>query len=94
MPTDRPSRTPARNRLAKPLPERWRQWLVEHGVPRRKYTAVVTAHMADGTSVEEVVVEEGWIVAIGVGRLADDRFEQIIHFDPLSIVSLELTQTV
>ena len=34
------SKTPPRNRLAKILPEEWRQFLVAHGAPKRKYTAV------------------------------------------------------
>ncbi len=91
---DRPTRTPARNRLAKPLPERWRQWLVEQGVPRRKYTAVVLVHLTTDETVEEVVIEEGWIVAVGIERLQHDVFEQLIAFDPLFIGSLELTQVV
>ena len=45
-----PARTPIRNRLAKPLPARWRQWLVGHGVPKRKYTAVCAATLDDGGS--------------------------------------------
>ena len=88
------SRTPPRNRLAKPLPDRWRYWLVDEGVPKRKYTAVVTVALADGRRVDEVIIEEGWIVAIGLERLADDVFEQAIDFDPLFIEAVELVQAV
>jgi hypothetical protein len=91
--TDRPSRTPRRNRLAKPLPERWRQWLVKQGVPRRKYTAVVRVMLAE-LLVENVVIEEGWIIATDLDRLAADRFEQVIDFDPERIESMELVQVV
>ena len=37
------SKTPPRNRLAKVLPEEWRKFLVDNGVPKRKYTAVLRA---------------------------------------------------
>ena len=87
------SRTPPRNRLAKPLPDRWRRWLVDHGVPRRKYTAVVAATLADGRVIHDVVIEEGWIIAVGLDALAD-AFEQPIPLAPDSITSLTLTQTV
>jgi len=58
------SKTPPRNRLAKVLPEEWRKHLVAHGVPKRKYTAVLRATLAGGRVVEEMIVEEGWIVAL------------------------------
>ena len=94
MPPDRPSRTPPRNRLAKPLPDRWRAWLVAQGVPRRKYTAVVAATLLDGRVVEDVVIEEGWVIAVGTAALAADAFEQPIDFDPPAIASLRLAQVV
>jgi hypothetical protein len=37
---------------------------VEHGVPKRKYTAVLRATLVGGRVVEEMIVEEGWIVAL------------------------------
>ena len=88
-----PARTPIRNRLAKPLPARWRQWLVDHGVPKRKYTAVCVTTLADGTAVGEVVVEEGWVIAVGLDALADS-FEQRIEFDPEQIVAMEVGTVV
>ena len=57
------SRTPPRNRLAKPLPEEWRKLLVERGVPKRKYTAVLRATLVGGRVIENLIVEEGWIIA-------------------------------
>ena len=42
------SKTAPRNRLAKVLPEEWRQYLVAQGCPKRKYTAVCRATLAGG----------------------------------------------
>ena len=81
-----PSRTPPRNRLAKPLPPELRDRLRAAGVPPRKCTVVATALLADGGEVPEVVIEEGWIIAIGTGRLREDRFEQRIDL-PLDRVA-------
>ena len=58
------SKTPPRNRLAKVLPEQWRKFLVEQGCPKRKYTAVCRATLAGGRVIEEMIVDEGWIVAL------------------------------
>lgn len=88
------SRTPARNRLAKPLPEQWRRWLVAQGVPRRKYTAVLRVMLSNGQVVDGVVVEEGWIVSVGLEALGRDSFEERIGFEPEHIVSAELLQVV
>lgn len=89
-----PSRTPARNRLARPLPERWRDWLVDQGVPKRKYTAVVAVTLADETTIDDVVIEEGWIISIGTDALAADAFEQRIDFEPEAITAMALTTVV
>jgi hypothetical protein len=67
--------------------------LVEQGVPRRKYTAVVTVTLDDGTRREEVVVEEGWVIAVGLAGLAD-AFEQAIDFDPERITSMRVESSV
>lgn len=88
-----PSRTPIRNRLGKPLPERWRAWLVAQGVPKRKYTAVCGATLADGREVGPLVIEEGWIIALDLDVLTDS-FEQRIGFDPELIVELQLRRTL
>ncbi len=85
------SRTPPRNRLAKVLPEEWRTYLVERGVPRRKYTAVVCATLTSGRVIDELIVEEGWIVALDKSGLAG-RFEQRIDFDPRTISSIQIVQ--
>ena len=87
------SRTPPRNRLAKVLPEEWRQFLVGHGVPKRKYTAVCKATLTSGRVIEELIVEEGWIVALGKQHLAG-TFEQRIDFDPRTIRDLQIIQVV
>ena len=85
------SRTPPRNRLAKVLPDEWRQVLLAHGVPKRKYTAVCRATLVGGRVIEDLIVEEGWIVALSRAGLAG-RFEERIDFDPRTISALEILQ--
>ena len=87
------SKQPPRNRLAKVLPEEWRKYLVDRGVPKRKYTAVLRATLADGRVIEDLVVEEGWIIALDKSNLAGP-FEQRIDFDPRIIESIEIKQVV
>lgn len=87
------AKTPPRNRLAKVLPEEWRQFLVNNGVPKRKYTAVCRAALASGRVVEQLIVEEGWIVALDKSGLAG-TFEQRIDFDPRTITDLRIIQVV
>lgn len=85
------SKTPPRNRLAKPLPEEWRAFLLAHGVPKRKYTAVLRATLAGGRVIEELIVEKGWIVALDKSGLVGDA-ERRIDFDPRTITALEIRQ--
>ena len=87
------SRSAPRNRLAKVLPETWRRWLVEQGVPKRKYAAVLKATLNGGRVVAEMIVEEGWIVALDKKGLAG-QFEQRIDFDPREITEIEIVQVV
>ena len=87
------SKIPPRNRLAKVLPVEWRTFLVERGVPKRKYTAVCRATLTDGRVVEQLIVEQGWIIALSKQHLAG-VFEQRIDFDPRQIVGLELLQSI
>jgi hypothetical protein len=87
------SRTPPRNRLAKVLPEEWRKFLVGNGVPKRKYTAVCRATLVGGRVIEQMIVEEGWIIALDKSGLAG-KFEQRIDFDPRMIVEMEVIQVV
>jgi hypothetical protein len=87
------SKSPPRNRLAKPLPEPWRKFFLEHGVPKRKYTAVVRATLSDGRVIEHLIVEQGWIIALDKQNLAG-LFEQRIDFDPRAIESIEIKQFV
>ena len=87
------SRTPPRNRLAKVLPEEWRKLLVAHGVPKRKYTAVVKATLIDGRIIEDLIIEEGWIIATSRDGLGG-TFEQRIDFDPRQITDVEIKQVV
>ena len=87
------SRTPPRNRLAKVLPEEWRKLLVERGAPKRKYTAVCRVTLVGGRVIEDLIVEEGWIIALDKKGLAG-TFEQRIDFDPRTITELEIVQVV
>jgi hypothetical protein len=87
------SKTPPRNRLAKPLPEQWRKFLVSKGVPKRKYTAVLQVTLTDGTVLPTLIVEQGWIIATDKRRLAG-TFEERIGFDPRAIATVEIVQVV
>jgi hypothetical protein len=87
------SKTPPRNRLAKVLPEEWRKFLVARGVPRRKYTAVLRAELVGGRVVEDLIVEEGWIIALDRTGLGG-TFERRIDLDPRQITSVEIKQVV
>ena len=85
------AKRPVRNRLAKELPGEWRQALLEHGVPKGKYTAVVRVTLTDGRVIEELIVESGWILSLSKKGLAG-VFEERIDFDPRQIVSFEIRQ--
>lgn len=87
------SKVPPRNRLAKVLPEEWRKLLVSRGAPKRKYTAVCRATLAGGRVIEEMIVEEGWIIATSRAGLGG-TFEQRIDFDPRTILELEILQVI
>ena len=87
------SKTPPRNRLAKVLPEEWRKFLVANGVPKRKYTAVLRATLVGGRVIDEMIVEEGWIVALDRAGLVGDA-ERRIDFDPRQITDLQIVQVV
>ena len=87
------SKEPPRNRLAKVLPEEWRKMLVAHGAPRRKYTAVLKATLVGGRVIEQMIVEEGWIIALDRKGLAG-TFEQRIDFDPRTITDVQILQVV
>jgi hypothetical protein len=87
------SKTSPRNRLAKVLPEPWRKMLVAQGVPKRKYTAVLRATLVGGRVIENLIVEQGWIVALDRQGLGG-TFEQRIDFDPRMIEAIEIIQVV
>lgn len=87
------SKTPARNRLAKVLPDDWRQYLVDLGCPKRKYTAVCRATLANGRMIEDLIIEEGWVIALSKAGLGG-TFEERIDFHPAEITTLELKQVV
>lgn len=87
------SKEPPRNRLAKVLPDEWRKLLIAQGVPKRKYTAVLRATLVDGRVIEDLVVEQGWIIATSRDGLGG-RFEQRIDFDPRQISAIEIKQVV
>lgn len=87
------SKHPPRNRLAKVLPEEWRKYLVEQGVPKRKYTAVLRATLPGQVVIEDMIVEEGWIVSLSrAGLVGNDA--QRIDLDPRQILSIEIKQVV
>jgi hypothetical protein len=79
--------------LAKVLPKEWQNFLVANGAPRRKYTAVCRATLTGERVIEDLIVEEGWIVALDRKGLGG-TFEQRIEFDPRQIVELEIKQIV
>jgi hypothetical protein len=85
------SKDPPRNRLAKPLPEEWRKMLIASGVPKRKYTAVLRTTLVGGRVIEDMIVEQGWIIALDRKGLGG-TFEQRIDFDPRTIQSIEIIQ--
>jgi hypothetical protein len=87
------SKEAPRNRLAKVLPEEWRKLLVTSGVPKRKYTAVLRATLVGGRVIEDLIVEEGWIIATSRDGLGG-TFEQRIDFDPRQISAIEIKQVV
>ena len=85
------SKTPPRNRLAKALPESWRKVFVERGIPKRKYAAILQVTLVDGRVIDDVIVEQGWIISIGREGLSG-IFEQRIDFDPRSIEAIQIIQ--
>ncbi len=87
------SKEPPRNRLAKVLPEEWRKLLISQGVPKRKYTAVLRATLAGGRVIDNMIVEQGWIVSLSREGLAG-TFEQRIDLDPRTITDVEIIQVV
>jgi len=87
------SKTPPRNRLAKVLPEEWRKFLIASGAPKRKYTAVCRAALTSGRVIEQLIVEEGWIIALDRAGISG-QFEQRIDFDPRTITNLTILQVV
>lgn len=87
------SRSAPRNRLAKPLPDEWRKFLTEQGAPKRKYTAICRAELAGGRVIDQLIIEEGWIIALDRNGIAG-QFEQRIDFDPRTITALEVIQVV
>ena len=75
------------------LPEEWRKLLVSRGVPKRKYTAVLRATLVGGRVIEDLIIEEGWIIATSREGLGG-TFEQRIDFDPRQITDVEIKQVV
>jgi len=67
--------------------------LTGKGVPKRKYTAVCRATLFGGRVIDELIIEEGWIIALSKAGLGG-TFEERIDFDPRMITELELLQTV
>ena len=67
--------------------------LISKGIPKRKYLAVCRATLTDGRVSEEMIVEQGWIIALDKSGLAG-IFEQRIDLDPRTITELEVRQVV
>ena len=86
-----PARPLIRNRLAKELPTEWRQVLLDHGIPKGKYTALVRVTLVGGRVIDDLIVESGWIISLSKKGLAG-VFEERIDFDPRQIVSFEIRQ--
>jgi hypothetical protein len=89
----KPEKHTPRNRLAKPLPDEWRQFLIDRGVPKRKYAAVVRATLAGGRVIDELILEQGWVVSLSKQGLGG-TFEERIDFDPRTITTIEIIQVV
>lgn len=87
------SKEPPRNRLGKALPAEWQEYLEAAGVPRRKYTAVCRAEMVGGRVVEDLIIEQGWIIGVDRSALAG-RNDKPISIDPRQIVSLTVLQVI
>lgn len=79
--------------MAKVLPEEWRRKLVQQGAPKRKYTAVCRATLPGGRVIEDLIVEEGWIIATDREGLAG-TFERRIDLDPRQILDIEVKQII
>lgn len=67
--------------------------LLSQGAPKRKYTAVCRAELVGGRVIEEMIVEEGWIIALSRDGLAG-VFEQRIDFDPRTILDMKVIQII
>lgn len=67
--------------------------LLQSGAPKRKYTAVCRATLTSGRVIEQMIIEQGWIVALDRTGLAG-TFEQRIDFDPRTITALDVLQVV
>lgn len=87
------AKSPPRNRLAKVLPEPFRRQLADAGVPRRKYTAILRATLVSGEVIPEMIVEEGWIVALDRSGLAGVA-DRPIRIDPRDIATVEIVQWI
>ncbi|HEV8291169.1 MAG TPA: hypothetical protein VGP94_04580 [Tepidisphaeraceae bacterium] len=62
-------------------------------MPKRKYTAVCRAELSSGRVIDQLIIEEGWVIALDKTGLAG-MFEQRIDFDPRDITSLKILQVV
>lgn len=87
------SKAPTRNPLGKLLPAPLRQQLHDAGVPKRKYAAVLRATLSDGTIIEDLIVEEGWIIGLDRSALAGTT-ERKIPLNPRDISSIEVKQFI
>jgi hypothetical protein len=54
---------------------------------------VCRATLTDGRAIEDMIVEEGWIIALDRKGLGG-TFEQRIDFDPRTITEIQVKQIV
>jgi len=87
------SKVPPRNRLAKILPLEFRKQLEVAGVARRRYTAILRTTLTDGTVIEDMIVEQGWIVGLSREGLVGNQ-ERRIALDPRDIATIEIVQSI
>ena len=63
------------------------------GIYELLYNPKFTPRRSPGSHIDEMIVEEGWIVSLDRSGLAG-KFEQRIDFDPRTISDLQVLQVV
>ena len=86
-------RTPAQSPRESPARRSGANYSSPTACRKRKYTAVLRATLVGGRVIEDLIVEEGWIIATNRDGLGG-TFEQRIDFDPRQITDVEIKQVV